>query len=77
MEHHLDLGLPHPRAGRTAPQELAFTFANALEYVRAATSAGLDPDRFGERLSFFFACHSDFLEEVAKFRARGGSGRGS
>ena len=56
-------------AGATAPQELAFTFANALEYVRAATSAGLDPDRFGERLSFFFACHSDFLEEVAKFRA--------
>ena len=55
-------------AGATAPQELAFTFANALEYVRAAKSAGLDPDRFGERLSFFFACHSDFLEEVAKFR---------
>ena len=55
-------------AGATAPQELAFTFANALEYVRAARAAGLDPDRFGERLSFFFACHSDFLEEVAKFR---------
>jgi methylmalonyl-CoA mutase N-terminal domain/subunit len=55
-------------AGATAPQELAFTFANALEYVRAAKSAGLLPDRFGERLSFFFACHSDFLEEVAKFR---------
>ncbi len=56
-------------AGATAPQELAFTFANAMEYVRAAKGAGLDPDRFGERLSFFFACHSDFLEEVAKFRA--------
>jgi methylmalonyl-CoA mutase N-terminal domain/subunit len=56
-------------AGATAPQELAFTFANAMEYVRAAKRAGLDPDRFGERLSFFFACHSDFLEEVAKFRA--------
>jgi methylmalonyl-CoA mutase, N-terminal domain len=56
-------------AGATAPQELAFTFANALEYVRAARAAGLDPDRFGERLSFFFACHSDFIEEVAKFRA--------
>ena len=56
-------------AGATAPQELAFTFANALEYVRAAKAAGLDPDRFGERLSFFFACHSDFIEEVAKFRA--------
>ena len=55
-------------AGATAPQELAFTFANALAYVRAAKAAGLDPDRFGERLSFFFACHSDFLEEVAKFR---------
>src|SRR5262249_32874693 len=40
-------------AGATAPQELAFTFANALEYVRAARKAGLDPDRFGERLSFF------------------------
>jgi methylmalonyl-CoA mutase N-terminal domain/subunit len=56
-------------AGATAPQELAFTLANALEYVRAARAAGLDPDRFGERLSFFFACHSDFVEEVAKFRA--------
>jgi len=55
-------------AGATAPQELAFTFANAIEYVRAAKTAGLDPDRFGERLSFFFACHSDLLEEVAKFR---------
>jgi len=56
-------------AGATAPQEIAFTFANALEYVRAARGAGLDADRLGERLSFFFACHSDFVEEVAKFRA--------
>jgi methylmalonyl-CoA mutase, N-terminal domain len=56
-------------AGATAPQELAFTFANALEYVRAAKARGLDPARFGERISFFFACHSDFIEEVAKFRA--------
>ncbi len=56
-------------AGATAPQEIAFTFANALEYFRAARRAGLDPDRFGERVSFFFACHSDFVEEVAKFRA--------
>src|SRR5215475_1287166 len=56
-------------AGATAPQELAFTFAHGLEYVRAAQAAGLDPDRFGERLSFFFARHSDFVEEVAKFRA--------
>lgn len=56
-------------AGATAHQEIAFTFAHALEYVRAARAAGLDPDKFGERLSFFFACHSDFIEEVAKFRA--------
>ncbi len=56
-------------AGSTAPQELAFTFANALEYVRAARAKGLDPNVFGERVSFFFACHSDFIEEVAKFRA--------
>ncbi len=56
-------------AGATAPQELAFTFAHGLEYVRAAQRAGLDANAFGERLSFFFACHSDFVEEVAKFRA--------
>jgi len=56
-------------AGATAPQEVAFTFAHALEYLRAAQGAGLDPGRFGERISFFFACHSDFIEEVAKFRA--------
>ena len=55
-------------AGATAPQEIAFTFANGLEYVRAARAVGLDPDEFGKRLSFFFACHSDLLEEVAKFR---------
>jgi methylmalonyl-CoA mutase N-terminal domain/subunit len=56
-------------AGATAPQEIAFTFAHGLEYLRAAKEAGLDLDRVGERLSFFFACHSDFIEEVAKFRA--------
>ena len=56
-------------AGATAAQELAFTFANALAYYRAARAAGLDPERFGARVSFFFACHSDFIEEVAKFRA--------
>jgi len=56
-------------AGATAAQEVGFTLAHALEYVRAARAAGLDPGEFGERLSFFFACHSDFLEEVAKFRA--------
>jgi methylmalonyl-CoA mutase N-terminal domain/subunit len=55
-------------AGATAAQELAFTFANAVEYLRAARAAGLDLDRLGARVSFFFACHSTFLEEVAKFR---------
>ena len=56
-------------AGATAAQEIAFTLANAKAYVRAALAAGLDIDDFGPRLSFFFACHSDFFEEVAKFRA--------
>ncbi len=56
-------------AGSTAVQELAFTFANAVAYVQAAIDAGLDVNRFGERLSFFFNAHNDFLEEVAKFRA--------
>jgi methylmalonyl-CoA mutase N-terminal domain/subunit len=56
-------------AGATAVQELAFTFANAVEYVRRATDAGLPVDRFAPRLSFFFAAHSDLFEEVAKFRA--------
>ena len=56
-------------AGATAAQEIGFTLAHAFEYVRAARAAGLDPGQFGERISFFFACHSDFVEEVAKFRA--------
>ena len=56
-------------AGSTAAQEVAFTFANAVAYVEAARSAGLDVDAFGQRLSFFFNAHNDFLEEVAKFRA--------
>ena len=56
-------------AGSTAVQEVAFTFANAIAYVQAAIDAGLDVDRFGQRLSFFFNAHNDFLEEVAKFRA--------
>jgi len=56
-------------AGSTAVQELAFTFANAVEYVSRAVAAGLDVDHFAPRLSFFFACHSDLFEEVAKFRA--------
>jgi methylmalonyl-CoA mutase N-terminal domain/subunit len=56
-------------AGSTAIQEVAFTFANAIAYVQAATDAGLDVNSFGQRLSFFFNAHNDFLEEVAKFRA--------
>ena len=56
-------------AGATAVQEVAFTFAHATAYVEAAIAAGLDVNVFGRRLSFFFAAHNDFLEEVAKFRA--------
>ncbi|GAC1696032.1 MAG: methylmalonyl-CoA mutase family protein [Gemmatimonadaceae bacterium] len=56
-------------AGATAVQELAFTFANTIEYVGRARAAGLGVDVFAPRLSFFFACHSDLFEEVAKFRA--------
>lgn len=56
-------------AGSTAVQEVAFTFANAIAYVQAAMDAGLDVNAFGQRLSFFFNAHNDFLEEVAKFRA--------
>ena len=56
-------------AGSTAVQELAFTFANAIAYVEAAVAAGLDVDAFAPRLSFFFNAHSEFLTEIAKFRA--------
>jgi methylmalonyl-CoA mutase, N-terminal domain len=56
-------------AGSTAVQEVAFTLANAVAYVEAAVAAGLDVNRVGQRLSFFFNAHNDFLEEVAKFRA--------
>ncbi|RMG40182.1 MAG: methylmalonyl-CoA mutase [Candidatus Dadabacteria bacterium] len=56
-------------AGSNAVQELAFTLANGLAYVQAAVDAGLDIDSFAPRLAFFFNCHSDFLEEIAKFRA--------
>src|SRR4051812_11830729 len=56
-------------AGATAVQELAFTFANAAEYVERAIAAGLEIDMFAPRLSFFFAAHNDLFEEVAKFRA--------
>jgi methylmalonyl-CoA mutase, N-terminal domain len=56
-------------AGSTAVQEVAFTFANAIAYVQSAIDAGLDVNALGQRLSFFFNCHNDFLEEIAKFRA--------
>jgi methylmalonyl-CoA mutase N-terminal domain/subunit len=56
-------------AGATAAQELAFTLADGLEYVRWALDRGLEVDAFAPRLSFFFNCHNDFLEEIAKFRA--------
>ena len=56
-------------AGSTAVQEVAFTLSNAVAYVEAAIEAGLEVDQFAPRLSFFFNAHSNFLEEVAKFRA--------
>ncbi|HVU79244.1 MAG TPA: methylmalonyl-CoA mutase family protein [Gaiellaceae bacterium] len=56
-------------AGSTAAQELAFTVANGIAYCTAAVEAGLSPDEFGARLSFFFNAHNDFFQEVAKFRA--------
>src|SRR5215471_11990155 len=56
-------------AGSTAVQEVAFTLANGLTYVEAALAAGLNVDDFAPRLSFFFNCHNNFLEEIAKFRA--------
>jgi methylmalonyl-CoA mutase, N-terminal domain len=56
-------------AGSTAVQEIAFTLANGIAYVDAAIRAGLEVNAFGQRLSFFFNCHNNFLEEIAKFRA--------
>src|SRR5436190_5284036 len=56
-------------AGATAAQEVAFTLADGIAYVEAALAAGLKVDDVGPRLSFFFACHMNFFEEVAKFRA--------
>ena len=56
-------------AGATATQEVAFTLANAIAYVDAAIKRGLNLDNFASRLSFFFAAHNNFLEEIAKFRA--------
>ena len=56
-------------AGSTAVQEIAFTLANGIAYVQSAIDKGLDVNQFGKRLSFFFNCHNNFFEEVAKFRA--------
>ncbi len=56
-------------AGSTAAQELAFTLADGMEYVRWAMRRGLDVDEFAPRLSFFFNAHNDFFEEIAKYRA--------
>ena len=56
-------------AGATATEELAFTLADGIAYVEAALERGLDIDKFAPRLSFFFNCHNDFFEEIAKFRA--------
>jgi methylmalonyl-CoA mutase N-terminal domain/subunit len=56
-------------AGSTAVQEVAFTLANGIAYCEAAIAAGLSPDEFGARLSFFFNAHNHFFQEVAKFRA--------
>jgi methylmalonyl-CoA mutase, N-terminal domain len=56
-------------AGSTAVQEIAFTLANGMTYVKAAMDAGLPVDEFAPRMAFFFACHNNFLEEVGKFRA--------
>jgi methylmalonyl-CoA mutase, N-terminal domain len=56
-------------AGASAAQELAFTLANGIAYCEAAVAAGLSPDDFGARLSFFFNAHNHFFQEVAKFRA--------
>jgi methylmalonyl-CoA mutase N-terminal domain/subunit len=68
--HPISISGYHIReAGSTAEQEVAFTFAHAIVYVQAAIDAGLDVNAFGRRLSFFFNAHSNFLEEIAKFRA--------
>ena len=56
-------------AGSTAAQELAFTIADGIAYVQTAVDRGLDCNKFGKRLSFFFNAHNDFLTEIAKFRA--------
>jgi methylmalonyl-CoA mutase, N-terminal domain len=55
--------------GCSAVQEVAFTLANAISYVDGGIAAGLDPDKFGKRLAFFFNCHNNVFQEIAKFRA--------
>ncbi len=68
--HPISISGYHIReSGATAVQELAYAFANAKEYTRGCIERGLDVDDFAPHLSFFFACHNDFLEEIAKFRA--------
>ena len=68
--HPISISGYHIReAGSTAAQELAFTLANGFAYVEAARAAGLAVDDFAPRLSFFFNAHSDFFEEIAKYRA--------
>ncbi len=68
--HPISISGYHIReAGSTAAQELAFTLANGFAYVEAAMAAGVDVDDFAGRLSFFFNSHSDFFEEIGKFRA--------
>ena len=68
--HPISISGYHIReAGSNAAQELAFTLANGFAYVEAAIAAGLDVDDFAPRLSFFFNSHSDFFEEIGKFRA--------
>mgnify|MGYP001318254179 FL=1 len=68
--HPISISGYHIReAGSTAAQELAFTLANGVSYVEAAIAAGQNVNEFGKRLSFFFNSHSDFFEEIGKFRA--------
>jgi methylmalonyl-CoA mutase N-terminal domain/subunit len=61
--------LSHPGSGIDSRQEVAFTLAHATAYVQSAIDAGLDVNAFGQRISFFFNAHNNFLEEIAKFRA--------
>ena len=68
--HPISISGYHIReSGSTAVQELAYAFSNAKEYVRACVKRGMNVDEFGPHLSFFFASHNDFFEEIAKFRA--------